>query len=152
MQVFVAVACGIVFGFALQKAGVYKVSIIREQFVFSSCVMLKVRDLRCSSISVVIFYQWGKCMGAQMFLSAATVSTVVITAFHHSTPSMRDHCCTITGFVRIHYFTFVGSGRRDWKRVYPICSTAFPLAGRPQLLVALSLAAAWRSLAAALEQ
>jgi hypothetical protein len=42
-QIGACFACGVIFGFALQKAGVYKVSIIREQFKFESCVMLKVR-------------------------------------------------------------------------------------------------------------
>lgn len=36
-------ACGIIFGFALNKAGVYRVSVIRDQFKFTSCLMLKAR-------------------------------------------------------------------------------------------------------------
>ena len=40
-------------------------------------------------------------LGLQMFLSAATVSTLVVTVFHYASPAMREDCGIITGFVRI---------------------------------------------------
>ena len=52
-HVAVAALCGLVFGTAINKSGVFNATVLRDQFNFSNYVMLKVRQAggrRCSAV------------------------------------------------------------------------------------------------------
>ncbi len=86
-QVLATVFAGLTFGFALHKGDVYRVGVIRDQMRFTNFTMLKVRP--SSHVPQPVYASHAKFyllhvpyVASQMFLTAASFSTLSVTAMY----------------------------------------------------------------------